>query len=162
MNQYDYDVSVADNLNALEYQLSVAVLAKEQAEARYNALFLQVFHEFDQTAGVDAPASFVCDDGFKLARIVPVMSPQVDAGKVLETTTSMGGTRMWNAVTDAVRVVNQDKLAAEIKKYPLLGQMLDEAGAITIPVRSPSRIRKLATKQERMLLENKQTKEDAG
>lgn len=161
MNQYDYDSNTADNLNALEHQLGMTVLAKEQAEARYDALFLQVFHEFDITVGIDEPTSFVCADGFKLARLVPNMQPQVDAALLEQAIMEFGpgetGTRMWKRVTKVVRTVDQDALAKEILKYPALGEIIDTCGAITKPKRQPSRIRKLASKQELMLLRTKQS-----
>ena len=167
MNQFDYDDDMAARLNSLERQLAETVAEKEAADQKYDALFLQVFHAFDQAGSLDAPASFVCEDGFKLARIIPQMSPQVDAEKLRAVCLDFGagdtGARLWNRVTDAVRVVNHDKLAAEIKKYPALGESIDKSGAVCIPQRKPSRIRKLASKQELQVLSMKQgIREDVG
>lgn len=154
------------HLNSLERQLAEAVKAKEVAESRYDLLFQQVFGEFDQAVGSGVPASFVCEDGFKLGRQVPQMQPVVDNKKAEEVIMAFGsgdvGDRMWKRVTDVIRTVNQDKLAAEIRKWPVLGEALDNAQAITVPVRKPSRIRREATKQERMRLEaGEQAEEEA-
>jgi len=135
MNQYEYEDEQARRLNSLERQLAEVVAEKEEAEGKYDALFLQVFHEFDQAEGVDMPASFVCDDGMKLARLVPNMQPQVD-GKALEKFLANDEAK-WRRVTDAVRVVNQDKLAKELLKDPSFGEAVNALGIISKPRASP-------------------------
>lgn len=140
-------------LNNLEKQLAKAVADKEDADRRYDALFLQVFHIFDEEVGEGAPASFICEDEIKLARIVPQMQPVINNEKlrslIAERYSDEEARRLWNRISVPTRVVLQNKLAQELKRDKGLDEAIHKAGdVITTPVRKPSRIRVPATAKE--------------
>lgn len=155
-----------NQLEALERQLAKAISDKEKAEEKYDLLFTQVFSIFDQEVGEGVPASYVCEDKYKLARQIANMNPVVNAEALkrcideLYKKDQTEAKRIWNKVTDAVRTVNQDKLAAEIKVNPKLEGAVQVSGAIYTPERKPSRVRKLASKADlRLLAEAKEAEE---
>ena len=154
-------------LNNLERQLAEAVEDKEQAERRYDALFLQVFHVFDKEIGEGAPATFICDDEFKLARIVPQMQPVINNEKlrslIAERYSDEEARKLWNRISVPTRVVLQNKLAQELKRDKGLDEAIHKAGdIITTPIRKPSRIRTQASAKEiQALLNNAEAASEA-
>ena len=148
-----FDERTDEVLNGYERQLAKAVADKEEAEKKYDALFLQVFHEFDEYVGEGTPVTFIADDGYKLARLVPVMQPVINNDKLQalidERYSDEEARRLWLKITVPTRVVLQNKLAQAMKADSGLGAAINDAGDIIVtPVRKPSRIRKEATQKE--------------
>ena len=142
-----------ETLNSLERQLAETVEAKEAAERRYDALFMQVFHIFDEQVGEGVSATFICEDEFKLARQVPQMQPVINTEKLRELVMARysdeEARKLWNRITVSTRVVLQNKLASEMKRDSGLGEAIHDAGdIIVVPTRKPSRIRQPATAKE--------------
>jgi len=143
-------------LNALSVQLTETEAERDKALAKYDLLFVQVFDLFSQEVGAEASTRFIADNGYKLARIVPVLQPKVNM-EILEKTIQATfapeiAKKIWNRVTSVQRVVNQDKLAMELVSNPTLEEELQKSGAVIQPVRKPSRIHKELSKKEKALL----------
>lgn len=154
-------------LNSLEKKLSETIDQQAKLQEKFDLFWMQIFHEFDLHAGEGVSASFVCDDGYRLARIVPEMQPVVNNDRlqqiINETFTAEEARLLWNRVTVPTRVVLQNKLAQEIKKNERLALAVHEAGDVIVtPTRKPSRSRKQATKKEMAVLSVKNFKAAAG
>lgn len=117
----------AKRLNALEQQLRAQQEIKDKAQAKYDALYRQVWMVFDQELGEGAPARFVCADGYVLGRQVRRQAPTVDAPKLIELVgkllPGLKGKRLLSRAVRYEPVVDQRQLAEEIR----LGRLSAEA-----------------------------------
>src|SRR3990172_2049044 len=135
MKQFPDSTRNADYaLNNLERQLAEAVADRDKADKRYDALFEQVFHTFDEEVGENMPASFICDDEFKLARTVPQMQPVINNDKLRELIGQLysdeEARKLWMRISVPSRVVLQNKLASEMKRNKVLDKAIMDAGDV--------------------------------
>lgn len=150
-----------EQLNFQEAIISDAVANIEQHQRRFDEAWADVFKIFDKLYGRDLPARFVCDDGFTLARQVPQPTQTINAEElhniIVMNHSPLMATRLWNDITDQVRVLNHDKLAQVIERGRLEPDLVLEA--TKTKQSTPTRNRRPATKEDKAALAEKNRQE---
>lgn len=144
----DVDAATAKRLNALERQLSEQAALVAKAQAKYDALFVQVWDIFDrQQPEPGQAARFLCEDGFVLGRIVPRVTPTVDARKLIalveQEMPGLKGKRLLSRVVEYEPRINQLQLAEEVVKQRISERIVKQCVTQKAPV--PRRHRREAS-----------------
>ena len=133
----------------------------ETAEATKTRLWSHIFGIFDQHAP-GQPARFICKDEYVLAREVATSKATVDATKLKAILFDAYGrdaaNRLWNAITDSVRVFNQDKLTKLLENERLPALLVESA--LSPSTQTARRVRRKATKADREMLQLGEAKEE--
>lgn len=139
----------AVRLNELEAKIAASREALDAEQERYDALWRQVYHEFDGEIGEASAARFLAADGYVLARIMANVKPSIDAKKLIALLRERmpgNATKLISRVVVMEPVVDQSALAHEIERGALDAEVIEEA--VTRKAPQPRKYRRLASKKE--------------
>jgi hypothetical protein len=137
-------------VNDLEADLAKAIDDLAKAQETFDVTWKAIYGTFDRNVGRDAPARFVCRDGYTLARQVTDPKPQLNEDtlheRIIAQYDSNYAAKLWVSITDSVRTLNQNKLAQAVASGRVPAQLVDASLVTPKPV--ISKHRRKATKED--------------